>query len=934
MSEYNAIEFLRIEKKWQKKWQELDVYKTTEDNSKEKFYVLDMFPYPSGAGLHVGHPLGYIASDIFARYKRLKGFNVLHPIGFDAFGLPAEQYAIEHGIHPSVSTQKNIETFKKQLSRIGFSFDWSREVQTCDPKFYKWTQWLFLKIFDSWFNRIKEKAEPISELIIIFEKEGNKAHPYPNSKHLEPDLPIQFTKEDWVAFNERQQQQILMQYRLAYLAHTEVNWCEQLGTVLANDEVINGVSYRGGFPVVKKRMRQWNLRITEYAERLLSGLNKVDFSDSMKDIQINWIGKSIGAKIDFPIVSETKIDEYLSVFTTRPDTIFGVDFMVVAPELELVKSITSKSQKAEVEKYLKYVAQRAEIDRMADVNQITGCFTGAYAINPVSEKRIPIWISEYVLAGYGTGAIMAVPCGDERDHKFAKHFNLPITNIIGEHYNGAEANDTDTAILENSGFLNGIKMKDAYPLIINYLEENKLGQRQINYKMRDAGWSRQRYWGEPFPVVFRNDVPYPVTDASLPLVLPDTNNYKSKGSGEGPLANLKDWINISASEKRDSNTMPTHAGAAWYFLRYMDPHNEFSFADKEKLNYWGQVDVYVGGSEHAVAHLLYSRLWIKIFHDLGYLNFDEPFKKLVNQGKITGNSKFVYRQRGTNTFISHGLISDYNVDALHVDVKLVDGNILDVNSFKNWKPNFKNAEFILENKKYICGEAIEKMSKAYYNVVNPDDIIDRYGADTLRLYEMFLGPLEQSKPWNTNGIEGVYKFLRRFWSLFHGNNSNWSISEGKPSREELKILHKTIRKVAHDIETFSFNTSVSEFMICVNELIALKCNNRNILEPLTILLSPFAPHISEELWEQLGHDTSITYAKYPDFNEDYLVESSFDYPISLNGKVRIKMNLSLDLSSKEIEKQVLASPIVQNWLNGKSPKKVIIVVNKIVNIVL
>ncbi len=1079
MAEYSKEEIKRIEEKWRIEWKNREVYKVSNDSKKPKFYVLDMFPYPSGAGLHVGHPLGYIASDIVARYKRLKGFNVLHPMGFDAFGLPAEQYAIEHGIHPATSTSQNIENFKKQLANIGFCYDWSRKVQTCDPKYYKWTQWIFLQIFDSWYNRKKEKAERVAELVSIFEKEGNANHPVPNSK-----FEIQnFKAVEWKSFDDKNKQEILMQYRLAYLAHTDVNWCEALGTVLANDEVINGVSYRGGFPVVKKQMRQWSLRITEYAERLLQGLDKIDFSDSMKEIQRNWIGKSVGARIDFDLTpgpspeergsasgeiyaqdfifttdertwksqkenardnrkspteaeekfwqsvrnsnlgfkfrrqhaigrfivdfvciekklvveidgaihdSQKKEDEertliiqdagfkvirfsneevlknlevvlqeirmelsspsplergpegeVLTVFTTRPDTIFGVDFMVLAPEHDLVKKITSASQQTEIDKYLKYVESRSEVDRMAEVKKITGAFTGAFAVNPFNGREVPIWISEYVLVGYGTGAIMGVPSGDERDHKFAKHFKLPITNIIGSHYNGEEANPTKDAILENSDFLNGMVMHKAIDVVIQKLEEKGIGKRQVNYKMRDAGWSRQRYWGEPFPVTYREDVPYAMKDEELPLELPPSDNFKSAGNGEGPLANLTDWINFAPNQKRDSNTMPTHAGAAWYFLRYMDPHNDTAFADKKALDYWQQVDVYIGGSEHAVAHLLYSRLWIKILHDLGYIKFDEPFKKLINQGKITGDSRFVYRVRGTNRFVSAGLKGNHQTDELHVDVNIVNGLELDTEAFKKWKPDFANAEFILEDGKYICGSAIEKMSKSYFNVVNPDEIINNYGADTLRMYEMFLGPLEQSKPWNTNGIDGVFKFLRRFWNLFHDSTGNFTVSDVEPSRDELKVFHKTIKKIEHDIDNYSFNTSVSEFMICANELSSMKSNlptgqagKRSILEPLVIVLAPFAPHIAEELWEKLGHQDTILNASFPQYDEQYLTESSFNYPISINGKVRAQMNFALDMPKEDIEKVVLASDIVLKWTEGKPPKKVIVVQGKIVNVVL
>lgn len=934
MSEYGKEEIKRIEEKWRQEWEKRGTYKV-ERSDKPKYYVLDMFPYPSGAGLHVGHPLGYIASDIVARFKRLKGYNVLHPMGFDAFGLPAEQYAIEHGIHPAKSTEQNIQNFVRQLNKIGFCYDWSRELRTCDPKYYKWTQWIFLQIFDSWYNRRKEKAERISTLIAIFEKEGNTNHPFPNIKYTVPgtDKAV-FTADQWKSWDEKMQQEILMQYRLAYLGYTDVNWCEALGTVLANDEVINGVSYRGGHPVVKRRMRQWSLRITEYAERLLKGLEEVEFSESLKEIQRNWIGKSIGARIRFEVKSEKSLVRDMIVFTTRPDTIFGVDFMVVAPEHEMVKDITSDAQREEVEKYLKYVESRSEIDRMAEVKKVTGAFTGAYAINPFNGREIPIWISEYVLAGYGTGAIMAVPCGDERDHKFARHFNLPITNIIGAHYNGEEANPTYDAVLENSDFLNGMVMREAIDAVIAELEKRGIGQRQINYKMRDAGWSRQRYWGEPFPVIYRDDMPYAMDEKDLPLELPDSNDFRPSGTGEGPLANLKDWVEISEHERRDTNTMPTHAGAAWYFLRFTDPHNDKAFASREALDYWGQVDVYIGGSEHAVAHLLYARLWVKILHDLGYIGFDEPFRKLINQGKITGDSRFVYRVRGTNQYVSAGLKDQYETDPLHVDITLVNGLELNLKGFKQWKPDFANAEFILEDGKYICGSAIEKMSKSYFNVVNPDDIIETYGADTLRMYEMFLGPLEASKPWNTNGIDGVFKFLRKFWNLFHDEKGNFSVSDEAPSREELKILHRTLKKIEYDVEHFSFNTTVSEFMICVNELTSLKTNKRAIVEPLVIGLAPYAPHIAEELWEKLGHKTSIFDATFPQYKEEFIKEDEFEYPISINGRVRAKMKFSLEMPQEEIEKAVLASDVVKKWSEGKAPRKIIVVKGRIVNVVL
>ena len=941
-----------------------------------------MFPYPSGAGLHVGHPLGYISSDIYCRYKRLKGFNVLHPMGFDAFGLPAEQYAIDHGIHPAVSTDANINTFRKQLDNIGFSFDWSRELKTCDPKYYKWTQWIFLQLFDSWFNRTSQKAERISALISIFENGGNAAHPFPNAKYQLPSGTNSFSSKEWSSLDDRSKQEVLMQYRLAYLAHTDVNWCEALGTVLANDEVINGVSYRGGFPVVKRKMRQWSLRITEYAERLLKGLEEVDFSESMKEIQRNWIGKSFGAEIRFEVRphprplsegegSEDKSSptpdfyytsdsvrrdqasergpggEVLNVFTTRPDTIFGVDFMVVAPEHEIVKKITTTEQQAAIDEYLQYVQGRSEVERMAEVKKITGCFTGSYALNPLNGREIPVWISEYVLAGYGTGAIMGVPCGDERDHKFAKHFGIPITNIIGEHYNGEEANPTKDAILQNSEFLDGLVMRDAIEVVLQKIEEKGIGKRQINYKMRDAGWSRQRYWGEPFPVIYRDDIPYAMNDKDLPLELPPLDKFKSSGTGEGPLANAKDWIHLNGHEKRDSNTMPTHAGAAWYFLRFMDPHNTHSFADKKALDYWGQVDVYIGGAEHAVAHLLYARLWIKVLSDLGYLQFDEPFKKLINQGKITGDSRFVYRIRNTNQFVSAGLKDQYEVDALHVDVNLVDGLKLDIEAFKKWKPDYATAEFILEKDifsspaggggreeaVYICGSAIEKMSKSYFNVVNPDEVVEKYGADTFRMYEMFLGPLEASKPWDIKGIEGVHRFLRKFWRLFVHDEKGLIVRNERPTDAEWKCVYKTIKKVEDDTERFSFNTAVSSFMIGVNELSDLKCHKKEVLEKLVIAITPYAPHISEELWHLMRNEGTVLDAPFPTIEQKYLVESSKNYPVAVNGKTRTELNIALEATQQQVEEIVLNNDVVKRWLEGKSPKKVIYVKGRMVNIV-
>ncbi len=929
--EYN---FRKIEKDWQQKWKETNAYKISNDSAKPKCYVLDMFPYPSGTGLHVGHPLGYIASDIYARFKRLKGFNVLHPMGYDSFGLPAEQYALETGQHPAVTTENNINTFRKQLDNIGFCYDWSREVRTSDPKYYKWTQWIFLKIFNSWFDRGTQKAETLGRLIKIFEEEGNKDHEFPYTKYLLPNGERKFDHEEWKGFNEQLQMEILMQYRLAYLAHTDVNWCEALGTVLANDEVINGVSYRGGYPVVKKKMQQWNLRITEYAQRLLKGLEEIDFSASMKEIQRNWIGKSYGAEMDFEIKSEKNIVPSMKVFTTRPDTIFGVDFMVVAPEHEMVKDINSNSQKTEVEKYLEYVQSRSEVERMAEVKKITGCFTGAYAINPLNEKQIPIWISEYVLIGYGTGAIMGVPSGDERDHNFAKHFNIPVTNIIGDYYNGEEANPTKDAVLQNSDFLDGMIMRDAIEVVIDKIEKMGVGKRKVNYKMRDAGWSRQRYWGEPFPIIFRDGIPYAMDEKNLPLELPSSNDFTPAENGEGPLAKVKEWVDIDEHQKRDTNTMPTHAGAAWYFLRFADPHNDKTFADKSALDYWEQVDIYIGGAEHAVAHLLYARLWVKVLHDLGFLSFDEPFKKLINQGKITGESRFVYRIRNTNQFVSHGLKDQHETDSLHVDVNIVDGVVLDREAFKKWKPDFADAEFILEMDKYICGTAIEKMSKSYFNVINPDAIVEQYGADTFRMYEMFLGPVEQSKPWDTKGIEGVHRFLKKLWRLFYDDIKGKIWNEEKATDAELKVLHKTIKKIEEDTERFSYNTAVSAFMVCVNELHDLKCNKKEILQQLLILLTPYAPHVCEELWSQLGNERSILDAAFPTFDPKYLVESSKEYPISINGKMRTTINISLDATQDDVQKIVMENEVIKKWVEDKPIKKLIYVKNKMVNVVI
>jgi leucyl-tRNA synthetase len=990
--EYN---FRNIEKKWQQQWKDSKAYKVENDFSKPKYYVLDMFPYPSGAGLHVGHPLGYIASDIYSRYKRLKGFNVLHPMGFDSFGLPAEQYALDTGQHPAETTKKNIETFKKQLDNIGFCYDWEREVQTSDPSYYKWTQWIFLQLFNSYFDKKENKAKPIAELIKIFETEGNLT---PRSSQLTP-----FTAEEWKRFEEKQQQDILMSCRLAFCGYGEVNWCEALGTVLANDEVVNGVSERGGHPVVKKTLRQWYLRITEYADRLLEGLNTVDFSDAMKEMQSNWIGKSSGAEIDFVVkdLPEAK----LRVYTTRPDTIFGVDFMVIAPELDMVNEIKSAEQTAAVDEYLAYVKSRSERERMAE-KKISGVFTGAYAINPFSHKEIPIWISEYVLAGYGTGAIMAVPCGDERDLKFAKYFNIPVTNIIGSHFNGEEANPTKDAILENSGFLDGMVMRDAIEVAINKIEEIGIGKRKVNYKMRDAAFSRQRYWGEPFPITWKEGIAKEWT-GELPLVLPNVEKYSPGPDGQGPLANIPEWV----AQELETNTMPGYAGSSWYFLRYMDNKNDSAFCSRAASDYWNQVDLYIGGTEHAVGHLLYSRMWTKVLYDLNLIGFDEPYKRLVNQGMIQGVSafaNFIGFNFGVNLmshpteeqnlkikelrekykalkdlYISDDLMpyirQSFNNPETEEEKKHMDysnrlfgyllkpinedihnwglngivtvsfglnyyksyapieyvnyKNELDVDKIKKDIPRLAEAEFMTNENKFICSREVEKMSKSKFNTVNPDSIISDYGADTFRMYEMFLGPVEMSKPWDTKGIEGVHRFLKKFWRLFADEIKGLVVTNDEPTAEELKVLHNTIKKIESDTERFSFNTGVSGFMIATNELSDLKCHKRKILEPLLILLVPYAPHIAEELWALLGNTGSILDATYPTFEAKYVMESSKEYPISINGKLRTTMNISLDAAQPEIEKMVLENDIVQKWLEGKAPKKIIFVKNKMVNVV-
>lgn len=933
MADYSKDEIKRIEEKWRNEWEKRGVYKVVTPApgtaSKPKYYALDMFPYPSGAGLHVGHPLGYIASDIVSRYKRLKGFNVLHPMGFDAFGLPAEQYAIQTGQHPAITTAKNIETYKRQLRQIGFCYDWSREVQTCDPQYYRWTQWIFIKLFNSWYHLNTAdglgKAEPIDTLITILSNEGNK-----NIKAVcDEDTPI-ITAETWKRLDEQGRESFLQKYRIAYLSETMVNWCAALGTVLSNDEVKDGVSERGGFPVERIKMWQWSMRITAYAERLLRGLDTIDWPDPVKEMQRNWIGKSRGAEFYFTLENSS---EKITVFTTRIDTVFGVSFLVLAPEHELVASITTDAQREAVNAYVDMAKNRSERERMSEVKRVSGAFTGAYAINPFNGERIPVWIADYVLAGYGTGAVMAVPGHDERDHRFAKHFNLPILKVVEGPDVEEEAFVSWDAKIINSGFMNGMTVSEAIDAGIRKLEQMGIGKGKINYRMRDAIFGRQRYWGEPFPVYFENGIPRLVDEQELPVTLPEIDQYKPTETGEPPLGRAKDW-KYKGKFQYELTTMPGWAGSSWYWFRYMDPNNDQAFCSKEAQAYWKDVDLYIGGSEHATGHLLYSRFWCKVLKDLGFVESEEPFKKLINQGHIQGMSKFVYRINGTKKFVSYNLRKDYEVTPLHVDVSLVDNNELNIEGFKKWRDDFADAEFILEGNQYICGTEVEKMSKSKYNVVNPDDIVNNYGADTLRLYEMFLGPLELSKPWNTNGIDGVFKFLRKFWNLFHDDKGNFRITDEAPTKEELKILHKTIRKIQQDIENFSFNTSVSEFMICVNELTSGKCSKRDILEPLTILLAPYAPHIAEEIWEQLGHSSTILEATFPTFDESYLKESAFEYPISINGKVRAKMEFALDIPKEEIEKQVLASDVVGKWTEGKPPKKVIVVPGKIVNVVI
>ena len=901
--EYNFVE---IEKKWQAYWAAHHTFRAETDPSRPKYYVLDMFPYPSGAGLHVGHPLGYIASDIYSRYKRLKGFNVLHPMGYDAFGLPAEQYAIQTGQHPARTTEQNIARYRQQMDRIGFSYDWSREVRTCDPAYYKWTQWAFLEMFNHWYNPETDKAEPIDTLIAKFRAEGR-----------------------WDGLSEKEQSDLLMQYRIAYLGETSVNWCPKLGTVLANDEVKEGYSVRGGFPVEQKKMKQWQLRVSAYAERLLSGLDQLDWTDSLKEMQRNWIGKSQGAEMVFHVFNGDKEYE-MTIFTTRADTIFGVTFMVLAPESDWVEKLTTPEQKEAVEAYLLQAKKKTERERIAETHKATGVFSGSYALNPLTGEKVPVWISEYVLAGYGTGAIMAVPAHDSRDYVFAKTFNLPIVPVIEGSDISESSFDAKSGVMCNSGFLNGMDVRQAIPAAIDYIEAHGLGHRKINYRLRDAIFSRQRYWGEPFPIYYKDGIPQAMPMDCLPLQLPAVDKFLPTESGEPPLARAKDWT--YKGYPIETSTMPGFAGSSAYYLRYMDPHNDQALVSREDDAYWRDVDLYIGGTEHATGHLIYSRFWNKFLYDCGYVCEQEPFKKLINQGMIQGQSKFVYRIKNTNTFVSYGLKDQYDTTEIHVDVNIVSGDRLDTEAFRHWMPDFATAEFILEDGEYICGTAVEKMSKSMFNVVNPDHVCERYGADTLRMYEMFLGPLEQSKPWDTKGIDGVHRFLRRFWKLFFDRDT-FSVSDGKATPAELKVLHKLIAKAQDDIEHFSFNTTVSAFMIAVGDLTDLGCNKREILEPLLIVLSPFAPHICEELWQLLGHEESISFASFPVYNPAYTVEDTVKYPVQFNGKMRFLIELPKSMSREEVEAAVRADASTEKYLQGAAIRKVIVVPGKIINIV-
>ncbi|MBQ5706048.1 MAG: leucine--tRNA ligase [Bacteroidaceae bacterium] len=938
--------FTEIEKKWQARWIENKTYRVVEDKNKEKFYVLNMFPYPSGAGLHVGHPLGYIASDIFARYKRLQGYNVLNPMGYDAYGLPAEQYAIQTGQHPAVTTEQNINRYREQLDKIGFCFDWEREIRTCDSDYYHWTQWAFIKMFNHYYDTEACTAKPIAELREKFAATGTAGITAAGGKEIE------FTADEWNAMSEQQQEETLMNWRIAFLGETMVNWCPKLGTVLANDEVVDGVSERGGYPVVQKKMKQWCLRVSAYAQRLLDGLETIDWTDSLKETQRNWIGRSEGTEMEFYVKDSEK---HFTIFTTRADTIFGVTFMVLAPESELVAELTTPEQSEAVNAYVERTKKRTERERMVD-RSVTGVFTGSYAINPITGEEIPVWVSDYVLSGYGTGAIMAVPAHDSRDYAFAKHFGIEIRPLIEGCDVSEESFDAKEGIIINSPTaqfascglsLNGLTVVEAIAATKKYVAENKLGRIKVNYRLRDAIFSRQRYWGEPFPIYYKNGVPCPIPEECLPLELPEVEKFLPTESGEPPLGHAKLWawdtVNLCVVDKAlvdektvfplELNTMPGFAGSSAYYLRYMDPKNNKALVGEEVDKYWQNVDLYVGGTEHATGHLIYSRFWNKFLFDLGYSVNDEPFKKLVNQGMIQGRSNFVYRVKDTNTFVSLNLSKEYDVTPLHVDVNIVTNDVLDIDAFRAWRPEYKDAEFILENGKYICGWAIEKMSKSMFNVVNPDTIVENFGADTLRLYEMFLGPLEQSKPWDTNGIDGCHRFLRKVWNIFFDRDDKLQLTDDEPTRDELKAIHRLIKKVSEDIPVFSYNTTVSAFMICANELASLKCNKRAVMELFVIVLSPFAPHICEELWAALGHETSVCDAQWPAFNEEYLKEDSVKYTISFNGKARFTMDFATEAGREEIEAAVLANEMTQKYIDGKSIKKIIVVPKKIVNIV-
>ncbi len=915
-----------IEQRWKQYWKDNDVYKTDIDNSRPKYYVLDMFPYPSGAGLHVGHPLGYIASDIFARYKRLQGYNVLHPMGYDSYGLPAEQYAIQTGQHPEVTTVNNINRYREQLEKIGFCYDWSREIKTCDPKYYKWTQWAFIKMFNSYYDRSLAKAMPITALEEHFAAHGSTGIDAAESEHLD------FTAEEWAGWDERRRREVLMNYRIAYIGNTMVNWCPKLGTVLANDEVSEGVSIRGGYPVEQKVMRQWCLRVSAYAQRLLDGLETIDWTDSLKETQRNWIGRSEGAEMNFKVVGK---DLNLEIFTTRADTIFGVTFMVLAPESEYVSQLVTAEQKEAVDAYLQQIKHKTERERLIE-RQVSGVFSGSYAVNPLTGKEIPVWISDYVLAGYGTGAIMAVPAHDSRDYAFARHFDLPIIPLIEGCDVSNESFDAKEGKMINSKGaeldLNGMEVKDAIAATKRFIEEKGIGKVKVNYRLRDAIFSRQRYWGEPFPVYYKDGVPYTLDEDKLPLELPEVDKFLPTETGEPPLGRAKNWA-TAEGYPYELCTMPGFAGSSAYYLRYMDPHNDEALVSPEADEYWRNVDLYVGGTEHATGHLIYSRFWNKFLYDLGVVCEDEPFKKLINQGMIQGRSNFVYRIKDTNTFVSYNLRKDYDTTEIHVDVNIVSNDILDTDKFRAWRPEFADAQFVLEDGKYVCGYAVEKMSKSMFNVVNPDDIVETYGADTLRLYEMFLGPIEQSKPWDTNGIDGVNRFIKKLWNLFY-KGDDVLIDDTTPSADALKSIHKLIKKVTWDIEHFSYNTSISAFMICVNELTSLKCHSRAVLSDLAVLIAPFAPHLAEQLWHDLGNATTVCDARWPKFDEKYLVESTVNYAVSFNGKARFNIKVANGTAREEVEKIALADPAAEKWLAGKTPKKIIVVPNKIVNIVI